>query len=81
MAQTIQTPLIQKKPDLCGGNACIRNTRIPVWTIVSFRLQGASDEELLSNYPGLEQQDLDAVWAYYAENPSEIDLIIDMGND
>jgi type III restriction enzyme len=81
MTQTIQTPLIQKKLGICGGNARIRNTRIPVWTLVSFRQQGASDEELLANYPGLEPQDLEAAWAYYAVNPSEIDSIINAGND
>lgn len=81
MAQTIQTPLIQKTLGICGGNARIRNTRIPVWTLVSFRLQGASNEELLANYSGLEQQDLEAAWAYYAVNSAEIDSIIDTGND
>ncbi|MGK7872792.1 MAG: DUF433 domain-containing protein [Xenococcaceae cyanobacterium] len=71
-----QTILIQKTPGVCGGNARIRNTRIPVWTLISFRQQGASDEELLRNYPGLTKQDLEAAWAYYQEHPGEIDLII-----
>ncbi|ELR99757.1 DUF433 domain-containing protein [Gloeocapsa sp. PCC 73106] len=71
-----QTLLIQKTPGICGGNARIRQTRIPVWTLVSFRLQGASDEELLKNYPGLNPQDLEAAWAYYASNQVEIDQII-----
>src|SRR5712692_2863160 len=25
---------IQKTPDICGGDACIRNTRLPVWSLV-----------------------------------------------
>lgn len=81
MAKTTQTPLIQKTPGICGGNARIRQTRIPVWTLVSFRIQGASDEELLRNYPGLNPQDLEAAWAYYASNPSEIEQIITEEND
>ncbi|MEM9164230.1 MAG: DUF433 domain-containing protein [Cyanobacteria bacterium P01_F01_bin.4] len=28
---------IQKTPGICGGHARIRNTWIPVWTLVSFR--------------------------------------------
>ncbi|MEM9266804.1 MAG: DUF433 domain-containing protein [Cyanobacteria bacterium P01_F01_bin.13] len=28
---------IQKRPGVCGGYARIRNTRIPVWTLVSFQ--------------------------------------------
>ena len=26
---------IQKTPGLCGGDACIRQTRIPVWVLVN----------------------------------------------
>ena len=37
--------VIQHTPGVCGGNACIRNTRIPVWTLVSLRSQGATDSE------------------------------------
>jgi len=81
MARTTQTPLIQKTPGICGGNARIRSSRIPVWTLVSFRLQGASDEELLRNYPSLTPQDLEATWAYYASNQIEIDQIINSDND
>lgn len=81
MAKTTQTPLIQKTPGICGGNARIRQTRIPVWTLVSFRLQGAKNEELLKNYPGLTSQDLEAAWAYYASNQAEIDQIITEEND
>ena len=81
MAKTTQTSLIQKTPGICGGNARIGSSRIPVWTLVSFRIQGASDEELLRNYPGLNPQDLEAAWAYYASHPVEIDLIITEEND
>ena len=31
------TEVIQKTPGVCGGYACVRQTRIPVWTLVSFR--------------------------------------------
>ncbi|MDV3353046.1 DUF433 domain-containing protein [Leptothoe sp. LEGE 181152] len=67
---------IQQTPGVCGGQARIRNTRIPVWTLVSFHKQGADTEELLRNYPSLIPADLDAAWAYYQENQNEIDQII-----
>ncbi|ACK69806.1 protein of unknown function DUF433 [Gloeothece citriformis PCC 7424] len=73
--------LIKKNPGICGGDARIRDTRIPVWTLVSFRKQGASNEELLRNYPGLTQQDLTAAWTYYANNKAEIEQIIDADDD
>lgn len=51
---------IQATPGVCGGCARIRDTRIPVWTLISFRQQGADEAELLRNYPDLTPQDLDA---------------------
>ncbi|MGL4880974.1 MAG: DUF433 domain-containing protein, partial [Waterburya sp.] len=59
-----------------GGHACIRNTRIPVWTLVSLRQQGATEQKILRNYPGLTLDDLTAVWGYYYNHQSEIDNII-----
>ncbi len=68
--------IIKVTPGVCGGNARIRDTRIPVWTLVSFRQQGASEEELLKNYPTLNHQDLEAAWSYYEQYPQEIDQLI-----
>ena len=70
------TEIIQKTPGSSGGHACVRNTRIPVWTLVSLRQQGATEQELLNNYPGLTLDDLTAVWGYYYNHKSEIDSII-----
>lgn len=70
------TSIIKKTPNICGGNARIRNTRIPVWSLVSFRQQGADDEYLLRNYPGLTPEDLEATWSYYNQHQEEIDRII-----
>lgn len=81
MSQPTQKNIIQKTLGVCGGNARIRDTRIPVWTLVSFHQQGAYDEELLRNYPGLNQQDLEAAWSYYAQYPAEIDQVIADEND
>ena len=50
--------LITTTQGICGGNARIRNTRIPVWTLVSLHNLGASDNDLLTNFPGLTQEDL-----------------------
>jgi uncharacterized protein (DUF433 family) len=67
---------IQKTPGVCGGHACIHNSRIPVWTIVSFRLQGADQAEVLRNFPSLTPQDLTLAWNYYENNRQEIDKIL-----
>jgi uncharacterized protein (DUF433 family) len=70
------TKIIQKIPGVSGGYACIRNTRIPVWTLVSLRQQGATEQELLNNYPSLTLEDLTTVWGYYYNHQSEIERIV-----
>ena len=67
---------ISKKPDRCGGDACIRETRIPVWVLVNYRRLGASDADILQAYPSLNPSDLENAWAYAAANCEEIDLAI-----
>jgi uncharacterized protein (DUF433 family) len=64
---------VQKTPGVCGGRACIRNTRITVWGVVNSRRLGAADEQILENIVGLTPADLDAAWDYYREHPAEID--------
>ncbi|MEI6279092.1 MAG: DUF433 domain-containing protein [Verrucomicrobiota bacterium] len=67
---------IGKTPGVCGGEACIGNTRIAVWMLEDARRQGASEEELLQDYPGLRSADLDTAWAYAKEHPAEIENAI-----
>ena len=64
---------VQKTPGVCGGRACIRNTRITVWGVVNSRRLGAADEQILENIVGLTPADLHAAWDYYREHPAEID--------
>jgi uncharacterized protein (DUF433 family) len=64
---------ITKTPGVCGGDACIAGTRIPVWVLEGYRRLGESDAGLLRNYPTLTQADLDSAWAYVAEHKDEID--------
>ena len=64
---------IQKTPGVCGGDACIRNTRITVWGLVLNRRLGTSAEQLLKNIQGLTLDDLQAAWDYYSQHPAEID--------
>ena len=67
---------IEHTPGVCGGDACIANTRIPVWTLEQSRRLGFSDDELLTNYPTLSQNDLAAAWAYVKTHPTEIETAI-----
>jgi len=72
----LQARIIQKTAGVCGGYACIRYTRIPVWTVISLQQQGADYQELLQNFPMLTLMDLTAVQAYYETHKQEIDRAI-----
>lgn len=76
LQEKLQIRAISITPGVCGGYARIRNTRIPVWTLVSFRKQGADETELLRNYPTLTPLDLSAAWIYYSNHRQEIDAIV-----
>lgn len=51
---------------IMGGRACIRGTRIPVSVILKLMAGGMSDEQILADYPDLEQTDLDQSIEYAA---------------
>ena len=74
-------PGIEKTLGVCGGSACIIRTRIPVWSLISFKKLGVTDIQLLESYPTLRQQDLNNAWAYYEANKAEIDLDIRENED
>jgi uncharacterized protein (DUF433 family) len=49
-----------------GGRACIRGTRVTVSTIVGAIAHGATVEQLLSEFPYLEAEDIRQALAYAA---------------
>lgn len=56
-----------------GGDACIRDTRIPVWLVVRCKQLGFSDERILSNYPELTAADLIVAWDFYAAHAEQVE--------
>ena len=70
---TTKKSWVQKTPGVCGGRACIRNTRITVWGLVNSRRLGMADDQILRNIMGLTPEDMQAAWDYYREHPAEID--------
>lgn len=63
---------IVKSPDICGGDARIDGTRIPVWVLVNYRRSVNGDAEVLQSYPSLSHADLEAAWTYAALHAEEI---------
>ena len=57
---------ITSRPDVCGGQACIRGTRVPVHLLLDFLAAGDTVDDLLAQYPQLEREDVHAALAYAA---------------
>jgi uncharacterized protein (DUF433 family) len=73
MTQPATQPVpIRKTPGVSGGAACVRDTRIAVWTLWRLRELGRTDAQLLEDYPSLTAQDLTAAWEYARQNPAEV---------
>jgi uncharacterized protein (DUF433 family) len=66
-------PGIDSSPDVCGGDARIVRTRIPVWVLDRARQLGTSEADLLKAYPSLRAEDLANAWAYVRSHRAEID--------
>ena len=64
---------IDKTPGICGGDACIRQTRIPVWALVQLSQLGTDEAGLLRTYPTLTAEDLVNAWSYYRSHTAEIE--------
>ena len=64
---------IEKDPAKYEGKAVIRNTRIPVASIVNHYRSGMTIEEILEGYPSLTPAQLFDVLSYYFDNKEEID--------
>jgi uncharacterized protein (DUF433 family) len=62
---------ISINPKICFGKPCVRGHRIWVSLILDFLASGSSIQEILGNYPGLEEADILACIAYGAEMSRE----------
>ncbi len=69
-------PGIDSRPAVCGGEACIVRTRIPIWLLEQARRLGCSEPTLLAAYPSLRAEDLVNAWAYARSHATEIQLHI-----
>jgi len=67
---------IEKTPGVCGGDARIAKTRIPIWSLVNYRHLGANDVQILPKFPHLSAADLANAWAYADAHSEEIETAI-----
>lgn len=57
---------ITVNPDVCGGRPCVRGLRIRVKDVLDLLASGATRNEILADYPYLEDEDITAVLAFAA---------------
>lgn len=57
---------ITVRPEQCAGRPCIRDLRVRVKDILDHLASGASREEILTDYPYLEPEDITAALEFVA---------------
>jgi len=71
-AMTTTHPRITIEPGKCGGKPCIRGMRIRVSDVLELLANAASIEEILTDYPCLERDDILAAIAYAAQQTNHV---------
>ena len=66
-------------PQVCFGKPCIRGHRIWVSLVLDLLASGVTAQEILREYPGLEEEDIRACIAYGAEMAREHFVDIPLG--
>ena len=59
-------PRIVSDPDICGGEPCIKGTRIPVHIVLSHLAAGENYDTILKHFPRLIKEDILACLEYAA---------------
>ena len=72
----VASPGIEKDAAICGGDACIARTRVPAWVLEQARRLGATEADLLADYPSLTAADLAAAWAFVLTDRDEVEAAI-----
>jgi len=63
---------ITQDPAVLGGKPCIRGLRLSVGTIVGLLASGHTYEEILTEYPYIEREDIQTVLAYAPWRSEEV---------
>ena len=76
--KTLRRLLIGKHPSICGGDPIILGSRISVANIIEkIDRLGYDVEKILTDYPHLSKNHMEACLEYYADNKKEIDEILE----
>jgi len=67
--------IIKINPDKRFGKPCIKNTRITVFDILGWLGSGMSFEDVLSDYPELTREDINACLMYASDRERKLQTI------
>jgi len=62
---------IERNPRVVGGEAVIKGTRVTLRTVLASLAEGATTEEVLRDFPTLNETDVRAVVAFAAASAQE----------
>ena len=71
-----QLDRITQQPGVMGGKACIRGMRVSVGMIVGQIGAGHSIDEILTDYPYLEREDIMQALRYAARRAKEREVVL-----
>jgi uncharacterized protein (DUF433 family) len=71
-----QLDRITQQPDVMGGKACIRGLRVTVGMVVGQIGAGHNVEEILSDFPYLEREDIMQALRYAAWRSEEREVML-----
>ncbi len=62
---------IQRDPRVAGGEAVIKETRVTLRTVLASLAEGATTDEILRDFPTLNEEDVRAAIAFAAASAQE----------
>ncbi|MDB6023721.1 MAG: hypothetical protein JWQ04_3578 [Pedosphaera sp.] len=61
----------ERRKELCGGELVVKGTRVPVRTLLASLAEGATEAELLEDFPTVTRDGLRAVIAFAAASAAD----------
>jgi uncharacterized protein (DUF433 family) len=61
----------ERRPELCGGALVVKGTRVPVRTLLASLAEGATEAEVLADFPTVTREGLRAVIAFAAASAGD----------
>jgi uncharacterized protein (DUF433 family) len=65
------TDFLERRAELCGGALVVKGTRVPVRTLLASLAEGATEAEILADFPTVTRDGLRAVIAFAAAAASD----------